>query len=310
MTESPTRPAQNEWSTYWTNDGADGEVFVSKEGKAHPEVGAWWQQQLSRLKPSLDIVDLACGAGSIFQHLPAQHGLRLFGADISEDALSLMRQRIPSVTTTACSADALPYADGQFDVAVSQFGIEYAERKAFAEAARTIRSDGRLIFLCHYQLGYIDSRNRDHLEHAQVINKSEFIACAKRLIESVFNRDDKAIALAAQAFQPAEQELAAACKTLQEGIHFHLYQGFRQLYEQRQAYTREDILDWLDAMQVDVEQNILRLEHMCRAASSMEDMQNIADLLQENNCTDVNYEPFQIARHEKPLAWSLTARKL
>ncbi len=70
-----------------------------------------------------------------------------------------MRQRIPGVTTMACPADDLPYADGPFNAVCSQFGVEYAGTKAFEEAAHVLAPNGRLLILCHYSNGYIDSRN-------------------------------------------------------------------------------------------------------------------------------------------------------
>ncbi len=298
----------NQWNDYWNNDGAEGEVFVGAGGSSSPELSNWWAQKFARLEPG-DIVDLACGAGSVFAHLPKQHSHRLYGADISPEALALMRQRIPGVTTTACSADSLPYQNGQFSAVCSQFGVEYAGPKAFEEAARVLAPKGHLLILCHYEDGYIDSRNKQHLEHARSVVSSRFIGKALSLTRATYSGNQAKLGQAVEEFIPAEKIVSNACETFPTGIHFHLYTGFRQLYEQRARYAQSDITDWLTAMEADVERNVLRLEHMRRAASSADTMEAITERLEELGCRSVRCVPMTLEKHDLPLAWELTATR-
>ncbi len=305
---TPVSDKENQWSDYWNNDGAEGEVFVSAGGTANPELSTWWQSRFEHLS-SGDVVDLACGAGSVFAHLPPNHNHRLYGADISPEALALMRQRIPGVTTTVCSADDLPYADGQFNVVCSQFGVEYAGAKAFEEAARVLAPNGRLLILCHYSNGYIDSRNQAHLEHARSVVSSRFIGKALTLTRATFSGKQQRLTQAVEEFVPAEKALSASCEALPAGIHFHLYTGFRQLYERRAEYAQEDITNWLESMEADVEHNVLRLEHMCRAASNTAAMDAVTEQLKAMGCRSVNCVPMTLEKHDLPLAWELTATR-
>ncbi|MFK8029704.1 MAG: class I SAM-dependent methyltransferase [Gammaproteobacteria bacterium] len=302
---TPESSKDNQWNDYWNNDGAKGEVFVGADGSAHPRIAAWWHSHFEHA-PSGDIVDLACGAGSVFAHLPDHHKYRLFGADISAEALEIMRQRVPGVTTTVCSADNLPYEDGQFDVVCSQFGVEYAGLKAFEEAARILKPGGKLFILCHYENGYIDARNRAHLEQARTLVSSDFIAKALNLIDATYAGDQDKLNKAIAEFSPAEQTLSQACSALSEGIHLHLYAGFRQLYERRAQYDQADIENWLRDMDKDVEHNILRLEHMCRAASDDRTMQDVVARLEASGCSHVQHEPLTFKEHSQPVAWALT----
>ncbi|NNF16828.1 MAG: class I SAM-dependent methyltransferase [Gammaproteobacteria bacterium] len=306
------------WSEYWSNDGAAGEVFVNAQGQAHPEIASWWREAFANLPPRCRIIDLACGAGSVFAHIPGASGHHLHGADISKDALDILRQRMPGVDTTVCSADKLVFADHSFDVVVSQFGVEYAGFDAFCEAARIVAPAGSLWVLCHYADGYIDARNARHLEQAKRIVSSDFIARARDLISAVTAADTSAgsdsatgsaVQAAAAAFAPAEQELRKACEVLPEGIHAHLYAGFRQLYENRSSYHVQDILKWLDDMRADVDLNIHRLSHMREAASNAVQLARISNMLKDAGFGDVTYEPLQISSHTKPLAWALTAQR-
>lgn len=309
MNPKANQPGANEWSSYWGGDTAGAEVFVGQDGQAHPEIAAWWREIFIDLPSNLSIVDLACGSGSVFQHLPKDNELRLHGADISAEALRLVQQRIPEIDTTNCSADSLPFQDGQFDMAVSQFGIEYAGDDAFVEAVRVVASDGQLRLLCHFQDGFIDARNQAHLTQAQVIVNSGFIARSKDLIQAIDTRDEANIANETRDFQPAEQKLGEACRALPEGIHYHLYQGFRKLYEHRQRYLTQDILTWLDDMQLNVEQNITRLEHMCAAARSETEISALRERMLTAGCSNVAYKPFYISGHKAPLAWAIQAEK-
>lgn len=302
------KPA-NEWGSYWTNESAAGEVFVGKDGNTHPGIVAFWRQAFEQLPAQLKIIDLASGAGSVFQHLPKDHGAQLFAADISDEALELMKTRIPKVITNTCSADALPYQDAEFGMVVSQFGIEYAGDDAFTEAVRVLAPDGQLKMLCHIHDGHIDARNQKHLQHAQTIVSSNFILLARDLIQAIASDDQARISVASADFQTAEQQLGAACRDLPEGIHLHLYQGFRQLFEQREQYADEDIFNWLHTMQSDVERNISRLEHMCDAASTQTDIEAHCSRMHEAGCSEVSFEPFMLEGYDQPLAWAISANK-
>ncbi len=309
MTNTQESNNDNQWNEYWNNDGAEGEVFVSSSGSAHPEISDWWRTQFADLCPPCDLVDLACGAGSVFAHLPENHDFRLFGADISAEALALMRKRVPGVTTTTCSADELPYETGQFDVVCSQFGVEYAGVAAFDEAARVLKPKGKLIILCHIEDGYIDSRNRVHLEHARTIISSDFIPKAINLTQATFETGQANLNKAIQEFAPAEKALGAACQALPEGIHYHLYAGFRQLYERRAQYDLSDIELWLEQMFKDVEHNILRLEHMRRAANNKQTMDDVVERLNNLGCSSITCTPLTLEKHDLPIAWALTATR-
>lgn len=309
MTSDTDLPVTNEWASYWGEDSSSGEVFVGRDGQAHPDIAKWWTDRFASLHGECKVLDLASGAGSVFKHLPAQHDAQLFAADISEQALTLLKERFPKASTQQCSADSTPYQDKQFEWVVSQFGLEYAGDSAFVEAVRVLAAGGHLNMLCHIKDGHIDARNQAHLEQAQVIMSSDFIPLARDLIERITAGDRAKIEAAAAKFQRAEQQLAQACQVLPEGIHLHLYQGFRQMFENRAQYAAADIIAWLDDMYKDVERNIHRLTHMCAAARSVEQLATLSEQMQAAGCASVNYEPLQIAGHQAPVAWAIKARK-
>ncbi len=290
------------WSDYWKEDGATGEVFVGKDGSTNPHIKAFWHSHLADLEPASRIVDIACGAGSIFNHLADPNAHELFAADLSAEALTLLRQRIPQTLVVAASASALPFGERSFDIVVSQFGIEYAGHDAFAAAARLVRPGGQMVTLSHIEDGYIDAGNQKLLTGAELCRNLNFIPLAADLTTAAFtNRNFDS---AARAFQPAERALAAFVGGNRGGIHEHLYLGFRQLFEHRAQYALQDITGWLDAMSEDLDRNILRLGSMRSAALSQSQVEQARSAMEAEGMV-VTVKPFEFPEYDKPVAWQI-----
>jgi SAM-dependent methyltransferase len=297
------------WSEYWVNEGASGEVFVNKDGEQHPQLNSYWQTQLSGLDRDARIIDLACGAGSVFTHLGDRTRFQLYAADLSTQALQILRKRIPDSLNVACSVSALPFSDGQFDLVVSQFGIEYAGEDAFPKAAGLIRNSGRLAVLCHYEQGYIDHKHKGHLLGALSAKESSYIPLGERFAAAMFSPSEIRIKEAEAAFRPAERKLAEMVNRYPGGVHSHLYHGFRQLCERYQHYNLSDITGWLAAMEQDLDKNVVRLKAMRDAASSEREVKSICKRLAQLGLRKIGYSPFTIEGNDRPVAWSITAEK-
>ncbi|MFP6809228.1 MAG: class I SAM-dependent methyltransferase [Pseudomonadales bacterium] len=300
----------DKWSDYWTQEGTSGEVFVNKSGDRHPQLAAYWQTQLSGAHSTSRIIDLACGAGSVFADLDKhndEHSYELFGADLSTDALQLFQRRLPSTKVIACSASQLPFPSEAFDLVVSQFGIEYAGANAFTEAGDLVARGGRIAILCHHQDGYIDSKNKRLLAGAHSATNSNFISAALDLVRSSFANQNSDQSMSK--FNAAGEQLAATLKEYPEGIHHHLYFGFQQLFDRRSHYDESDIVDWLEAMRLDVDKNILRLTQMRQAARSEKEIRNICQMFTKQGLRKVGYSPFTISGNDLPVAWSITAER-
>ncbi|MEM7016494.1 MAG: class I SAM-dependent methyltransferase [Pseudomonadota bacterium] len=301
---------EKNWSDYWRSEGISGEVFVNKDGEKHPVLTTYWQDQFADLPAQAKILDLACGAGSIYAHLAEEHGYVLHAADISAEALDLLQKRMPGTETTLCPAQNTPFEDAMFNMVVSQFGLEYAGLEAFSEAARLVSPNGKLVALCHYQDGYIDANNRAQLAGANIVQEIDFIKKASVLTQTTFRKRRKdEYQEAREAFIPAERTLAEAVKKYPNGVHTYLYIGFRQMYERRRAYDLRDITGWLKEMKEDVEKNILRLSEMCNAALNESQLQEIAELLQTKGFQDIDYSVFKMPDKDLPVAWQLTATR-
>ena len=298
-----------EWADYWLHDSAEGEVFVNAAGEKHPALADHWLAVFAEVGSGARVIDIASGAGSIFAHLPNDHGYELHASDIAAEALDTLRERLPGVTTHVASAAEMPFDDGAFDVVVSQFGIEYAGRDAFAEAARLVAAGGMLAAVAHVADGYIDGNNQAQLAEAIGIRDSGFVDEAIRLTRVAYRGNPNALAAREKEITPHVQRVEDAMRRCRQGVHTHLYSGFRQLYENRAQYDESDITGWLDGMKGEIDKTIDRLSRIRQAALSEEDVQAIIDAIRDTGFGDVNVSPFMTPGNEQPVAWNIRAHR-
>jgi 2-polyprenyl-3-methyl-5-hydroxy-6-metoxy-1,4-benzoquinol methylase len=101
------------------------------------------------LRPGHAVLDAACGSGNLT--IPAARtgaavtGLDLVPALLADAARWARRERL-AVALEPGNVEALPYADAQFDVVLSMFGVMFAARpdRVAAELARVTRPGGRV----------------------------------------------------------------------------------------------------------------------------------------------------------------------
>jgi SAM-dependent methyltransferase len=105
----------------------------------------------------LDTIELGCGTGYVSAWL-ARRGARPVGIDNSEQQLATARrlqgQHGLGFPLLHGNAEAVPYPDASFDLAISEYGASiWADPdKWLPEAARLLRPGGRLIFLINATL--------------------------------------------------------------------------------------------------------------------------------------------------------------
>lgn len=300
---------EDKWSEYWQNESDTGEVFVDKSGNKHEALGVFWKTCLENQSTGSKIVDLASGAGSIFADLSTPQNYELYAADLSPEALEHLKERLPTVQTHVCSADNLPFDSDFFDVVVSQFGIEYAGQEGFLEAARIVNKGGSLHVLCHIENGYIDSKNRDELEGAKLVKELAFINKAIAVTSASYANDNLVMKKVFEEFIAVEPVLAKYVNGKDRGVYHHLYHGFKSLFTNKSAYSEKDILSWLQDMQKQVDESILRLSEMRKAACSEAAMQEITEKISSLGMHKINCVPFLLPEQKLPVAWYLSSVK-
>jgi len=156
--------------------GADADAGSATQAGTDAAAGLAWVGAGSELSSLLleelgptpvgELLDIGTGSGLMLQILGrrARHAV---GVDISVPALRLARTRIHGAGLSHCEFRrgdmySLPYDDASFDTVSIDRVLATAERPAaaIAEAARTLRPDGRLIVIEDFDL--IDARASDN----------------------------------------------------------------------------------------------------------------------------------------------------
>jgi ubiquinone/menaquinone biosynthesis C-methylase UbiE len=88
------------------------------------------------------VVDIGCGTGRAAEAL-VERGSRVWGVEPEAEMATLARERVSTVKVAP--AERLPFKDGWFERALMWLVVHLVDRpRAFKEAARVLRPDGRL----------------------------------------------------------------------------------------------------------------------------------------------------------------------
>jgi SAM-dependent methyltransferase len=97
------------------------------------------------VEPGMRAVDVGCGPGALAAALAARLGTAsVRAADPSEPFVEAFRARLPGVEVVVAGAEALPFADGMFDAALSQLVVNFMRdaEAGVREMARVTRPGG------------------------------------------------------------------------------------------------------------------------------------------------------------------------
>jgi SAM-dependent methyltransferase len=94
----------------------------------------------ARVGPGVKVLDVGCGLGTLAAAAAAR-GATVTGADLAAGMLTEARRRHPRIEFVLADAEALPFADGAFDVALAAFVVNHLPHpeRAAAELRRVAR---------------------------------------------------------------------------------------------------------------------------------------------------------------------------
>ena len=123
-----------------------------------------------KLEPGQAVLDVACGSGNVT--IPAARtGASVTGIDLVPSLLGQAREWAERESLPAAfdlgNAEALPYADAQFDIVLSMFGVMFAARpeRVVAELARVTRRGGHVVLANWTRTGFIGRLLAMHAAH-------------------------------------------------------------------------------------------------------------------------------------------------
>jgi len=137
------------WTTFWAEQGPGSRCLARASEELLQPLDTHWHELASGLLPATEVLDLACGAGAVGRELlEGQPDLHVTGIDIALIPPS-QDHRIELVPWTPM--ESLPFGEGTFDAAVSQFGYEYGQTaEAASEVARVLAPGAPISLLLHH----------------------------------------------------------------------------------------------------------------------------------------------------------------
>lgn len=142
---------QDVWTSYWRSGAAHscGTSYGERYGGA---ISAFWEQVSRDTPEGARLLDLATGSGAIPR---LWRGWRTVDA---WDAVDLSTEPSPWMAAAGgvrfhggVRTEALPFDDATFDLATSQFGLEYCELdRAVPEMLRVLRPTGAVALVLHH----------------------------------------------------------------------------------------------------------------------------------------------------------------
>ncbi len=323
MTNNQSRPLPviESWDSYW--QGAQTSGAYTGGGASHPLVTSFWTHFFVIAKSgnsSPKIIDIASGNGAVVEcaNKVFEEQLPEFTClDISGSAIRILEERFPGVHGIVADAASIPLDSASFDIATSQFGVEYAGREALDELTRLIVSGGELALLLHHRSGTIYEQCRASLDATRQMQDAEFIPKCVAMFEAGFSAlqggDRARYSAAGRQFAPAikamEAILAQYGGDVADGTILQLYRDVRTIHDRMRHYEASDVVGWLKRLQEETEAYAGRMASMLDVAIDDAHFRQLCTDLTEQGFEILRAEPLASADQASPLAWVLVAKK-
>lgn len=313
------------WREFWSGADQAGHVVG---GAYRDRLAAHWRDffraSISATKQGAVIADIASGAGAalaVAVEIVAgtkPGGVTLGAFDISGAAVKASLRVAPGAIGTVADASLLPFPDASIDIAVSQFGLEYAGVEAFAEAARVIAPGGRFCSISHYAGGAIDLECANNENLLAAVARTGLVEAARATFKVSYarqsRRDPKPIdALLegrfASAFAAAGSAVRAAPVSAARGTLDRFVNDLARLGARRFAYEPAEALAWIDGMDASLDAYRRRMQSMRAAALNPQEITTIAAQFAAAGLAGFSAAPLVLDAARPPAGWVIEAHR-
>lgn len=252
MTESGSNRG---WRDYWQEDRLA--ACVPENPASAAAIEGHWLAFFATLPDGARVLDIATGNGVLL--VWARHAARAAGRELALTGVDLAdidparfltdhREELAGVHFLGnTAAESLPFADGSFDVVVSQYGLEYADlAAAIGEAARVLTPGGRLHWLAHGEGSAVVDQGRRQLADIDLLLAAAGpFDAMEAFVEA--NRRRRQVSRATQTLTGALKAAQAYCAEHPPATLVHqLCGGILDTANSLARYRPEDVRDWLD----------------------------------------------------------------
>jgi ubiquinone/menaquinone biosynthesis C-methylase UbiE len=319
--ESAAVPVSESWNTYW--EGAHANAAFTSGGAGHPMILSFWSDYFRLLQArekNPRIIDIASGNGAVVDCAKIAFDERLPDftcLDVSAAAIEMLKSRFPGVTGVVADAKTIPLESGAYDLATSQFGLEYAGLDALDEVIRLLSDNGELVLMLHHSGGSIFERCNESLEAIHELQVSQFIPRCIAMFDTGFaslkSGDRSDYSAAGKELAPAiaamEAIMAKHGVDVADGTVVGLYRDVRTIHARMSHYDPDEVGGWLSKMQEEVAAYEGRMASMCDAAIDAAAFDALRQSVSDKGLEIVKSEALEISGSQLPIAWTLIARK-
>ena len=132
------------------------QTFLASAEAYERHVGRYGRQlgealvQFAMIRPGMRALDVGCGPGALTAVLAERLGhSQVCGADPSAAFVEACRTRLPGVEVVHAEAEALPFAEGAFDVSLAQLVVNFmSDAEAGVREMRRVTRAGGVVAAC------------------------------------------------------------------------------------------------------------------------------------------------------------------
>ena len=289
------------WDSYWQNNNPNTPVFSNHLGQSRVEICDFWASVFENLAEKAVVLDVACGAGAVFDAIKNANAYTLYAHDGSPIARSKVLKKYPHASEVS-NERLLQYKKPFIEQLVSQFGIEYLDDEHVQGAFDTLLPGGNFAALVHKKSGYI--YNKYKAEGEQIQSLLQYDVCAR--LGELHERSAR-----------LQETLTNEAKGIwaQTGLNLSdlltgpeaLYAGSTQLLSNYNKYTTGDVRNWFSGMQKQLQAALDNMMEIVSVAKSEDDVKHMCFLggIKDN----LAIQPLYISSQNEPVAWSVRGKK-
>lgn len=306
------------WRDFWKQDCRAS--CLPDNPATEREIAAAWQGWLGEAADGSRLLDVATGNGIVLAWAAAagrERGRRyaLTGVDLADiDPPAFVSELDPDLAAAHfvgnTGAEALPFADAEFDLVTSQYGLEYAGLDAaLAEVARVLAPGGRLVWLAHCETSEVVRQHRAEARELELLLGDAGLLAA---MESI------ARALAAgKVPDAARTQLERAFEEAQHFARSHpparlineVGGGLARIAGRLETYAPAKLGEILATARERLEAHRARIASLLAAVLAPDRLEQVRARLTAPPWSDLAIEEVRVGRGDSPIGLHITAAR-